>query len=212
MDLLGGAEQTGTTDLILTAGAILNRGVGVLIIPGLCGTQVLNFEATSIGTSLCCTVEPVDEVGPVVLTVEYEAAGGLKHVLELVCECPMAILDGFCISVLTGLCAYPMLLRESHSDFLLCSSFLLLLLLLLLEPSCFCLSFSGAGDGILVSLLKLQTEGSSVFSSCISLMVTVDLPLFNSGTIWFEKYNGGLGVAIENFGSTGNGANSLAGK
>lgn len=34
MDLLGGAEQTGTTDLILTAGA-MNRGVGALIMPNL---------------------------------------------------------------------------------------------------------------------------------------------------------------------------------
>lgn len=96
-DLLGGAEQTGTTDLILTAGAILNRGVGVLTMPGFCGTPVLNLGATAIGTSLCCTVEPVNEVGPVVLTVEYEAAGGLKHLLELACECAIVILDGFCM-------------------------------------------------------------------------------------------------------------------
>ncbi|BAT88009.1 hypothetical protein VIGAN_05143900 [Vigna angularis var. angularis] len=83
MVLLGGAEQTGTTDLILTAGA-LNRGVGVLImpnlsgvdVPGLSGMPVLNLDAA------CCGLEPTDEVGHMVRTMEDdEGAGGLKLLL-----------------------------------------------------------------------------------------------------------------------------------
>lgn len=113
MDLLGGAEQTGTTDRILTAGA-MNRGVGALIMPnlsevgmpGLRGVPVLNLDAA------CCGLEPTDEVGHMVLTMEDDAAaGGLKLLLELACECALrtdeSILDGFCSSGLTGLCTDP---------------------------------------------------------------------------------------------------------
>jgi len=82
MDLLGGAEQTGTTDLILTGGAT-NSGVGVLImpnlpgveLPGLSGIPVLNLDPT------CCGLEP-DEVGHMARAMEDdEGGGGLKLLL-----------------------------------------------------------------------------------------------------------------------------------
>lgn len=74
--------------------------------PGLRGVPVLNLGAT------CCGLEPTNEVGHMVLTMEDdEAAGGLKLLLELACECALrtdeSILDGFCSSGLTGLCTDP---------------------------------------------------------------------------------------------------------
>jgi hypothetical protein len=78
--LTGGAEQTGTTDLIRTAGAMKAGGTpprsnlsGGLVEHE--GTPVRILGGAATGDDIFCGLNPIDELGPMVLILTGAAAG-----------------------------------------------------------------------------------------------------------------------------------------
>ena len=131
VDLLGGAEHTGTTDRIRTAGA-MNRGgapamsnLSDIGMTEFCGPPALIIGGAAKGTCKCCILDPVEELGPIVLIIEEEdaAGGGLKFLCAftftgaLKIGRELLILGGFREWKLTCLYAKPMFPGEAHSDF-----------------------------------------------------------------------------------------------